>query len=293
VTPSPVDASVLRQYLLGRLPELERERFEESYFEDDETFAALLAAEEQLTSDYLSDRLNEADRERFEHEFLTTAGGREHVRFARAMARLSSAELESKSHPAVATPTASGRWWQLAAAAVVLGSLLPGVWLFVENRRVQAELARSEASREDVRRLEQSARQQAASEAAKAQQLEAKLAARPATVISVSLLPVLREAGAHPTVVIREGVAAVVLQIGLQRIPDPNALRLTITRSPGTIVTRIDYLQPRLFTDEGVLPVTVPAALLSAGAYEATLEHLPPRGAPERLHTYEFRVQAQ
>jgi hypothetical protein len=293
VTASPVDASVLRQYLLGRLPEAERERFEESYFGDDEVFARLLVAEEELTSDYLADNLSDQDRERFEEEFLTTAGGREHVRFARAVARVSAAELESGTGRAVPSALHGRWWWQWAAAAVLLASLVPSVWMFVENRRIREELARSEASREELGRLEQGAREQAATEAAKAQQLEARLGERPSAVLSLSLLPVLRDSGRSPTVVIREQVAAVVLQIGLPPIPDANALRLTLTRRPGAVVSRVDYLQPRRFIEEGVLTVTVPAALLSAGVYEATLEHLPARGAPEPLHTYEFRVDAR
>ena len=59
VTPSSVDASVLRRYLLGQLSEPERERLEERYFDDDEVFAALVAAEEELTSDYLAGTLSE------------------------------------------------------------------------------------------------------------------------------------------------------------------------------------------------------------------------------------------
>jgi hypothetical protein len=289
VTSSPVDASVLRQYLLGRLSEAERERFEESYFEDDGVFAALVAAEEDLTSDYLADSLSAPDRERFEQEFLTTAGGREHVRYVRALRRVSSAESARAPRPPLA---AARHRWQWAAAAVILVSLLAAAWMFVENSRIQEELARSETSREELRRLEQSAREQAAQAAAQAEQLQARLAERPAAIVSLNLLPVLRDSGGPPTLVVRKDVAAIVLHIGLPPIPDANALRLTLTRRPGAIVSRVDYLQPRPFTEEGVLTVTVPAAVLSAGVYEATLEHLPPRGSPEPLHTYEFRVGA-
>ena len=112
---------------------------------------------------------------------------------------------------------------------MILAFAASTAWLFVENRRFEEALARAETSREELRRIEEAARQQAANDVAKAEQLEAKLAERPdrppgagqlAGTVSLSLLPALRASGGLPTVVIRKGVSVVMLEIGLPTIPD-------------------------------------------------------------------------
>jgi len=62
----------LRRYLLGQLGPNEQARVEEQYFNDDECFAQLLQAEDQLIEDYLQNSLSASDKLRFETSYLDT-----------------------------------------------------------------------------------------------------------------------------------------------------------------------------------------------------------------------------
>lgn len=61
---------MLRDHLLGRLTEEEREKIESRYFEDDEFFDQLHIAEDQLIDDYLEGRLQESVLKDFEIKYL-------------------------------------------------------------------------------------------------------------------------------------------------------------------------------------------------------------------------------
>src|SRR5262249_47691435 len=78
------------RYLLeaDKLPAHEVERFEDEYFGDDETFALLLAAEDELIDRYLRGELSAQERERFERHFLLSPRRRQKMDNAKAMRRV-------------------------------------------------------------------------------------------------------------------------------------------------------------------------------------------------------------
>ena len=57
------DGDHARRYLLGELPEAERDVFEEEYFSRDETLGALEAAEDDLIDAYCRDALSPEHRQ--------------------------------------------------------------------------------------------------------------------------------------------------------------------------------------------------------------------------------------
>jgi len=65
--PSP---EKIRDYILRRLPDEARGRFEEAYFSDDALLERVDDEENRLVSDYVLGRLDEADRRRFEEALL-------------------------------------------------------------------------------------------------------------------------------------------------------------------------------------------------------------------------------
>lgn len=71
-----INETVVRRYLLGQLPEEERERLEVGLLTDDRVFDTLTAledeVEDELIDQYLDGELTEAEREKFESVFLTT-----------------------------------------------------------------------------------------------------------------------------------------------------------------------------------------------------------------------------
>jgi hypothetical protein len=72
-------ADEIRDYLLRRLPDGKRGRFEEAYFSDDALLDQVEEAEDALVSDYVLGRLAESDRRRFEESLLATPYYRERV----------------------------------------------------------------------------------------------------------------------------------------------------------------------------------------------------------------------
>src|SRR5438067_5958938 len=72
-------------YLLGRLPESERERLAEKMLADDETCQAMLATEELLIDGYAGGELDSEDALLVERMLLATEAGRAKLRLARAL----------------------------------------------------------------------------------------------------------------------------------------------------------------------------------------------------------------
>src|SRR5262245_43423003 len=76
------NSTLLTRYLLGDIPQAEKDRLEENYFVDDDLFVELLDAKDQLISDYLGGRLSSGDRERFKRCFSTMPGCQSEVELA-------------------------------------------------------------------------------------------------------------------------------------------------------------------------------------------------------------------
>ena len=77
-----IDEQLIRKYLLGKLPEPEHLRVEESLFTDDQQYQQLLLAEEELIDEYVYDALPADEREGFESYFLSAPERHEDVRIA-------------------------------------------------------------------------------------------------------------------------------------------------------------------------------------------------------------------
>jgi len=74
------------QYLLGLSSPAEREHREREYFEDEDAFQEMLAAEDDLIDAYARGELVGEEQRRFEKSFVSSFRGRDRVQFARAFA---------------------------------------------------------------------------------------------------------------------------------------------------------------------------------------------------------------
>ncbi len=81
---SPVD-SRLRAYLLGELPEADRDAMETEVFTDKETFYRLSEIEDRLIDDYARGRLSGEEKLKFEQLYLSNPARRQRVEFALTM----------------------------------------------------------------------------------------------------------------------------------------------------------------------------------------------------------------
>ncbi len=65
-----MDEQMINEYLLGELPTLQREAFENALFSDPNLYHKLMIAEDRLIDDYLCCQLSHAQQLRFERYFL-------------------------------------------------------------------------------------------------------------------------------------------------------------------------------------------------------------------------------
>ncbi len=76
-----------REFLLGRLSEETRSRFEDTFFNDDELFEQIETAEDELIDDYVRNQLSAADRRYFEQTLLQSPRIAGRVRIAAVLAK--------------------------------------------------------------------------------------------------------------------------------------------------------------------------------------------------------------
>jgi hypothetical protein len=118
-SPLPFEERRMADYLLGRLPEEERQQLAEQLLANDEHYRAILATEEALIDRYATDELDDAEARLVEARLLNNAQGREKLRTARA--------FEFRRHQA--EPRRRRRRW-LAAAAILVAAGGLGVGVF-------------------------------------------------------------------------------------------------------------------------------------------------------------------
>lgn len=73
------------KYLLGMLPDDEKSKFEDVYFENEELYEELQDAEYDLIDKYVRDELSKEEREKFELHFLFIPGKREKMESAKSL----------------------------------------------------------------------------------------------------------------------------------------------------------------------------------------------------------------
>src|SRR5215213_406075 len=75
----------IRRYLLGELPEEERELVEQRLMSDDDLYQRLLLAEDDLIDEYVSGALSDQDRAKFSRRFLHVPELRQDVKSMMAL----------------------------------------------------------------------------------------------------------------------------------------------------------------------------------------------------------------
>lgn len=118
---------IIKEYLLGGLPEEERQRLEERLFVDRSFFQLVRIAEDELIDSYIEGDLSE--KERFVTHFLATPQQRQKLRIAMALKKKVS-ESEVRDTPGMASQKRAswlGRWfYAMRTRAVPTGLKLNG-----------------------------------------------------------------------------------------------------------------------------------------------------------------------
>ncbi len=272
----------LERYLLGTLPEAERDRIDERILTDPQLFDDLCVVENELTYDYAIGLLSFDERRLFEERFLQRPAIQARVRTAR--------QLLEGMRAAERGGTQRRRPWLTYGAAAA--SVILVTWLARENLglRDDAEAVRnaavpSAASREPER-----------PEPAPPQTDRMATAAQPAEPVGTST-PIIVSVSLQPGVV-RSSSAPVRV-----RLPERSSLRLRLALPAGsasfssynvTLRTPDDAQvwsgSARRAPGNGELALTIPASAVPPNDYEITLYGLDAGKGPAELANYTVSV---
>jgi hypothetical protein len=276
------------RYLLGALPDAERDEFEKKYLADDAAYEELLLAEDQLIDAFVRDELSAEERELFERQFIVSPIRRERVEFARA---LMSPEIDPLLMPSEAQPQSFGHrsygkpafstWAQRLAwvGAALIGFLIVvSSWFFFENRRLNRDLVRVQSEKPVIENKKQ---------ASGSQQDRPSV---PVTgPLSLVLTPGLsRDSAQLPGVKLSQGIDTLSLQLELEGVATNSTYRATVETPEGKEVwSRSGLPRRERAGGSGSILIEIPAAVLVPGDYVVTLRA---GRTPEEIADYHFRV---
>ncbi len=288
-------------YVCGDLSESEREQFERRF----------------LTSPYRRRRVEFA---------ATLAKALPEMRDEQAKSATSAWDVSWWRAPLGFLRTQSPAFTLAIYAAIFL--LLFGItWLEIENRRLDAQLERArdeqgrfskqaQADREEFEREEKKRRQQMIElqsqrdekdaklrdERRRVEEIERRAASehrrnelRPSdNLVSFALLPgLVRGSGNEPAdepekIVIPPKTNSIRLQLELDKEENYRSYRTELRTAGGNLVWSQTLLAPKQSGGSQVVPVTLPASILSQGEYEVTLAGVNRDGAREVISYYYF-----
>src|SRR5947207_852946 len=186
---------VLRQYLLGALPEAERSRVAEQYFVDEQFFEELLDVENELLDQYVRGQLSPEERKKFGEYLAGLPNGAGKLATAHALMEAARERRKILPRPSAVTASSSrSRWtpsggqparglvWKYAIAAVLIVSFAALGFLIVTQRRLRREVeqlrvahTQAEQDKSNLTRQAQTAEREAAGQQEQIRQLQAEL----------------------------------------------------------------------------------------------------------------------
>ncbi len=306
-------------YLLGESAADEQKLIEERYFSDPGFLDLVLAIEDDLVDAYVRHELSPRDREQFENYFLANPDRRERVGVAAALlSQLEASGLYSPA-PAIATPLLKrsflsflrreGFVMRLAFAAVLLVTVVGGLWLFIENRRLRAELGQAQLEKTHLQRQEQQLQQQLTArgvrnnELAREQEPEKSAGEdskqKPALPAPSTSVPVIasyvltpgltRDVGETNKLVIPPGAQLVRLQLNLESKGEYVHFHASLERVGAGEIWRHTVQRSRRAASNA-LSIRLPASIFPGGDYLLTLTGTTATGETEVVGDYPFTV---
>jgi len=310
------DDLIIREYLLGRLPENEAGRLDELSIADDDFALRLTAAENDLVDAYVRGELPAESLERFRSFYLASPMRREKVLFAETL--LAHERRAASARPAAETVVSRAdqasetysRWserrpgflqlvprWGFAAAVLIL--LLTAASLVVENRRLRAQITQTETERarlvQNQQALEKQLQEQraAGAETAAKTQESATDGTPSKTLISTVpafvLSPALRGGGEIPKITARAGTNQIRIKLQLET-SDFSRYRVTLKDpASGRDAWHNAELTPISDGENKVVSFLLPANRLNDQNYVFEVSGITEGGTSEFITSYPFR----
>jgi hypothetical protein len=268
---SNIDKQEMQSYLLGTLEADRRVKLEETILGEREVYEELLIVEQELIDQYLADELSGSEWQQFENHFLITAERQKNLHFGKLLKRYVDSQPQlvldeeiptvispiEKSAPAkrsfyfLSGPLANRPALALFALLVALGIIFL-VWLAPRNPEQDAHET-----------------------------------APPPLVITLAPGS-LRSAGTTQPFHVQPKGADIKLQLELARPAFPKYRSQLLRESE--MVQTTDELKSEAKGDQHIVPLTVPAEMLSPGNYQVRLSGVLNSGQDEFIDNYSFRV---
>jgi len=298
VMPPDVEDEVrLRRYLLGELPDEDRERLQAAYFADGELFVRLLGVEEDLIDAYVRGELTEGDRVRFEQRFGRTARQLDRIKIARMLAGATAAPVSAPTPPVTADgdtrPWSSRARTLAAAAAALLAVAAVATWRSGGEER-RAEAVRRSAppvAAGEITEPSVPASPGTPAEVPGPHRGSAQPAAR--TVATLILRPgLLRDGGDTARLVLSPSTVSARLRLELPAdLPARGASYLVVVQTAsGVEVFRARRVPEAVGPRGRAVELTLPVRVLAARDYMVLLSLEQADGRPRLVRGYAFRV---
>jgi hypothetical protein len=322
------DEAIARRYLLGDLPEDERQHVEEKLMTDGEFFTQVEMIGEELIEDYVRDALTRQERERLEQNFLGTLEGREQVRLSTALRARAPGESANRlpitdepvpqPFPAMPYPPSRISVLTYSLAAMLLIMICACLWLASKSYQLKREVEqlqaeRSAPSKDDsqiekellqLRELNESLRAELKREEerraaleketstlrAQARQADSNTAQANETVAMITLTPgTPRDMGGRKTLLLGPHTTRVRLSLIVPMEPYKN-YRAVLLKEREAIESREIETAQSTGARKSV-ELNLPADRFTHGVYIVNLTGTKPDGDTENIGKYYFKVE--
>jgi len=302
------------RYLLGAdgLLAQDAERFEDEYFGDDEAFALLLAAEDELVDRYLRGDLDAPERDRFEKYFLLSPRRRQKLENARAIRRvmpeLAASKRENPESASIPRSFFSPLSWlkPLPAVSFVMAALLIAVVAtsVYQVRQWSGELDQAKRERDALAGQIADARKESDLLSQGLRRANDQLAnltreqssASPVVVkflLNFDTRTAGRAEGETTKLAIPSKTDVARLQLVAPPTSEYRSYQAALKPVGGSVAlwSQRSLRATRTNAGEATIDLWLPASLLAAGDYILELSGVKLRGQPERLPPYTFSVE--
>lgn len=283
-------------YLLGDLPEEDRERLEQEYFADEDVWQAVCAAEDELIEAYVRGRLSPEQKSKFESHILVSPAKQRRVEVQRMLidsARRAEFPETQGDAPALPASRRVTPWAPALAAAAALVLAAGLLFVMFQNRALRSQLGQAQAAQQEQQRQIDTLHRQIAALVASPLEGGAPVEASTLPTISLLLEPGLQRRGIGDTanVVPLPSVPAEILLAFDLRNDQAAAYEMVIQTPEGKEIHQTGELKSRPSRKGGrVVAVNLSSRLLPRGDYVASLFGIDARGRRAKVDSYSFSV---
>jgi anti-sigma factor RsiW len=262
--------TLLRQYLLGKTDDDERQRIEKLFITDSQTRERVLAAEQELIEDYLEDGLSAADKEIFLSHYARTPEQQRKLRITKSIKDWAMADAKT-------SPVYTSRWSRfrerlsfrpvfVIPVVVVVLIVIAIAWIWMAERRNSSAIEREVAELNTRERL----------------------STTPAQMLALELTPVsVRSGGLQNELTKREEVQVVELVFPAIQREQYQAYRASIYRVEDKKPLVTFDIKPE---NSNKIRLRLPANRLNKGTYRIELSGLAADSSTGPIEEYTLSV---